>query len=157
MLKLTAIVLMCMLAAGLISCADNQPEDSIEFKTKLLNDYNTLNHDIQNRLVQLNQREESESSDATNEDAADDSADDDEALVGVEKRFPKWGSRQKSLAELMNNQEKRYPKWRGNADFKSLLAQKQEPYYGDKNNAMRKIWEKNMLEKNKIYSKNNMI
>jgi len=152
MFKLTALVLLCVLAE-LIFCAE-QPQDSNEFKTKLLNDYNTLNHDIMARLTQLREADESSSS-------SDDDDDDSllEEIAGVEKRFPKWGSRPKSLAELRNKQnEKRFPKWRANTDFKSLLAQKHEPsYYGERNDAMRKLWEKNMLEKNKIYSKNNMI
>ena len=151
MFKLTLLVLVCVFSKHIL-CAEQQ-QDSVEFKAKLLNDYNTLNQDIMARLVKL--READDSSD--NADADDDDSSSEE-MAAVEKRFPKWGSRPKSLAELMSKQnEKRYPKWRGKADFKSLLAQKQEPYYGDKNDAMRKIWEKNMLEKNKIYSKNNMI
>lgn len=129
-------------------------EDSSEFKSKLLADYNALNRDLIHRLVHLEQQDDQEN-------------DDSDEMVQPEKRFPRWGGGIKSLHDLKNNRvsayeqqanEKRFPKWR-NTELKSRLNQPQkfEPFFGENSYPMRKMWEKNLLEKNKIYEKNNLI
>lgn len=123
-------------------------EESTESDSNLLADYKKLNHDLIEKLIQLEQ------TDSSNE------SDDD---ILTEKRYPKWGGNPKSLLELKkqnydaSQNEKRFPKWR-TSELKSRLnsPQKFEPYHGDRN-PLRKIWEKNLMEKNKIYEKNNLI
>ena len=151
MLKLSlTISFILVISINQILCEDS----SSELNSKLVDDYKSLNRDLVQRLIQLEQQ---------NGDSNEEESDE---IIQAEKRFPRWGGGVKSLHDLKNNRvhfyeqkdEKRYPKWR-NSELKSRLSQPQkfEPYFGDRNYPMRKIWEKNFLEKNKIYEKNNLI
>jgi hypothetical protein len=153
MSKLTLLVSIALLILTLtIECEQIQDEIT---ESELMSDYKKLNHDLLERIKYL----EKENNDDDDSEYRDDDDDDDSSSVEkrlMAKRFPRWGSEPKSLNDLKTGFGKRFPKWRNN-DFKSLLKHKYEPYHEMANNPMRKIWEKNMLEKNKIYEKNNLI